>query len=185
MGMLPGAEGVTVNIELSINRCWPRTRECHCHCGGAVVQWSCMRWSCGQTRSAGWWRRVKAAVSRFPWVKVPLIGPEHSIRLYSPSYPRQAAAAGHAASPQSWIQRRACLSYTARDGVQQRSMEMAIFRHEHVRPRLDYDHSTQACAAVQPVRLSESTAASCDSGTASCWPTPRPQCSCVSGAAKK
>lgn len=33
-------------------------------------------------------------------------------------------------------------------------MEMAIFRHEHVRPRLDYDHSTQACAAVQPVRLS-------------------------------
>lgn len=46
MGMLPGAEGVTVNIELSINRCWPRTRECHCSllwCSGAVVQWSCTR----------------------------------------------------------------------------------------------------------------------------------------------
>lgn len=93
MGVLPGAEGVPVNIELSINRCWPRTREHHCHCSGAVVQWSCMRWSCGQTRGAGWWRRVKAAVSRFPWVKVPLIGPEHSILHYSPSYPRQAATA--------------------------------------------------------------------------------------------
>lgn len=39
MGVLPGAEGVPVNIELSINRCWPRTGECHCHCSGAAVQW--------------------------------------------------------------------------------------------------------------------------------------------------
>lgn len=48
MGMLPGAEGVTVNIELSINRCWPRTRECHCSllwCSGAVVMYAMVLWS--------------------------------------------------------------------------------------------------------------------------------------------
>lgn len=44
MGVLPGAEGVPVNIELSINRCWPRTKgvplpPLWCSAVQCVVQW--------------------------------------------------------------------------------------------------------------------------------------------------
>ena len=156
MGVLPGAEGVPVNIELSINRCWPRTSECHCTpqwCSGAPVMYAMVLWS-NQTRRL-------VAPCKGCRLQLPVgNGPTDWPRTFDPPlFPIISTASGYRSAcgfptmldPTSSV----CLSYTARVGVQQRSMAMAIFRHEPARPPLDGlpSHLGLCCPACLPVRL--------------------------------
>lgn len=50
-------------------------------CSGAAVLYAMVLWSNQKRRVVA---PCKGRVSRFPWAKVPLIGPEHSILHYSP-----------------------------------------------------------------------------------------------------